>query len=476
MGDRQVRSPVRKAAAGREDVLFLVDRCLQNIENYRHLNAFLEVYADDARAQARHVQARMDAGEAGKLAGQVVAVKDNIAIRGRRLTCASRILQNFTSLYDATVIQRLRDADAVIIGKTNLDEFGMGSSNENSAFGPARNPHDPERVAGGSSGGSAVAVAGEMCTVALGSDTGGSVRQPAAFCGVTGLKPTYGRVSRFGLVAFASSLDQIGVIGRSARDVADVLQVIAGHDPRSSTSVREPSPDLGNIAPSDLKGKTVALPRRFASLEVQSDILIALDRMKNFLQAQGARLIEVDLPLTDYGIAAYYVICTAEASSNLARFDGARYGVRVEQVESLEEMYTRSRTEGFGREVQRRIMLGTYVLSAGYYDAYYRRAMKVRTMIRREFEKVFKTCDLLLTPTTPTTAFKIGEKVHDPIQMYLSDVFTVSANLAGLPAISVPAGRDAAGLPIGLQFIAPPFGERDLLHAALRVETSGKFH
>jgi aspartyl-tRNA(Asn)/glutamyl-tRNA(Gln) amidotransferase subunit A len=347
-----------------------------------------------------------------------------------------------------------------------MDEFAMGSSTENSAFGPVKNPLNSEYVPGGSSGGSAVAVAANLAMAALGSDTGGSIRQPAALCGVVGMKPTYGRVSRFGLVAFASSLDQAGPFANSVEDVARILEVICGHDERDSTSADVPVEEFSKFLDGDVRGNVVGLPKEYLSDGVHKEIREAVADAKDRLQNAGAIIKEVSLPHTKYAIATYYIICTAEASSNLARYDGARYGFRAEGAKSLEEMYVQSRSEGFGAEVKRRIMLGTYVLSAGYYDAYYRRAQKVRTLIRHDFEQAFKECDVLLTPTTPTTAFKLGEKTADPLEMYLADIFTVSVNLAGVPAISIPAGADAQGLPIGLQIIGKAFDEKTVLQMA----------
>ena len=412
----------------------LVEEYLSRSEKLSSLNAFVTVLAARARAQAQRVDAKITTGHVGKLAGCIIAVKDLLALKGERLTCGSRILENFISSYDATAITRLEQAGAIIIGKTNMDEFAMGSSNENSAFGPVKNPRNEAYVPGGSSGGSAVAVAAHMAMAALGSDTGGSVRQPAALTGVVGLKPTYGRVSRWGLVAFASSLDQVGVFANAVEDAARVLEVIAGVDERDSTSAPVAVPQYAQLLTGEIRGKVIGLPKEYLSSGVQPEILAAIARAKLLLEKGGATLKEVSLPHTQHAIAAYYVICTAEASSNLARYDGAHYGRRAQNVNSLEELYVKSRSEGFGPEVKRRIMLGTYVLSSGYYDAYYRRAMKVRTLIRRDFEQAFQQCDALLTPTTPTTAFKLGEKVSDPLTMYLSDIFTVSMNLAGVPA------------------------------------------
>jgi len=443
---------------------------LRRIDDGKALNAFISVFPEAALAQARDVDQRLRQGRAGKLAGMVIAVKDNIALRGRPVTCGSRILETYISPYDATVVQRLRAEDAIFIGKTNMDEFAMGSSTENSYFGPARNPYDPERVPGGSSGGSAVAVAAALVPTALGSDTGGSIRQPAALCGVVGLKPTYGRVSRFGLVAFASSLDQIGPITRSVADCALLLEVISGHDPRDSTSANVPVPEYRPYLNGQIKGLRVGLPREYFAEGLNPEVRDGITKAVQELQGAGATLEDISLPHTDYAIATYYIVATAEASSNLARYDGARYGYRAPEAKTLEEMYTKSRSQGFGTEVKRRIMLGTFVLSAGYYEAYYGKALKVRTLIKRDFDRAFEKCDVLITPTSPTTAFKLGEKIEDPLTMYLSDIYTVSVNLAGLPGISVPCGVDSKGLPIGLQIVAKPFDEGKVLQVASFLE------
>ena len=452
----------------------LVDDYLARIVAAKQLNAVLAVFTDRARARAKEIDAKIQNGTAGKLAGAVIAVKDILAMKGERLTCGSRMLENFVSPYDATVIQKLEDADAIIIGKTNMDEFAMGSSNENSAFGAVKNPVNPEYVPGGSSGGSAAAVAANLAMAALGTDTGGSIRQPAALCGVVGIKPTYGRVSRFGLVAFASSLDQVCPLTNSVEDAARLLEVISGHDERDSTSASVPVAEFSKLLNGDIKGKIIGLPKEYLSDGVQNEIRAAIAVAKDHLQSAGAVIKEVSLPHTQYAIATYYIICTAEASSNLARYDGARYGQRSPQAKSLEEMYVKSRSAGFGTEVKRRIMLGTYVLSAGYYDAYYRRAQKVRTLIRRDFEQAFTECDVLLAPTTPTTAFKLGAKTADPLEMYLADIFTVSSNLAGIPALSLPAGVDANGLPIGLQIIGKAFDEKSILQVAHFLESNSR--
>jgi aspartyl-tRNA(Asn)/glutamyl-tRNA(Gln) amidotransferase subunit A len=435
------------------------------------LNAFIGLRADAAREEADAADARRRRGEVrSSLDGLPMAIKDNMVQTGEPTTCASRILEGFVAPYTATAVQRLLDAGAVVIGRTNMDEFAMGSSTEHSAFGPGHNPWDPERTAGGSSGGSAVAVAAGIVPAALGSDTGGSIRQPASFCGVTGIKPTYGRVSRWGLVAFASSLDQIGVLARSAADCASVLEVIAGHDPRDSTSLPEPAPAyrclLGDAVAGDLSDVVVGLPREYFVAEgVDSAVLATVHAAVRELERAGAKTREVSLPHARYGIATYYLIADAEASSNLARYDGIRYGRRASGVRGLTEMYERTRSEGFGEEVKQRIILGTYVLSAGYYDAYYRKAQQVRTLLRRDFEEAFAGCDVIATPTAPETAFRLGEKTDDPLAMYLSDIYTVSANLVGIPGLSTPCGF-SAGMPVGLQLLGPALDEAILLRVA----------
>ena len=430
------------------------------------LNAFLDVFHDQAMEQARRVDRKLAAGGAGPLAGMVVAVKDVLCMEGVKTTCASKILENFVSPYDATAVARLKAADAVLIGKTNMDEFAMGSSTENSAFGPVKNPVDESKVPGGSSGGSCVAVAAGMAHAALGTDTGGSIRQPAAFCGVVGLKPTYGRVSRYGLVALSSSFDVIGPFASCVRDAARVLSVIAGEDPRDATSAEVPVPAYEEFLTNDVRGMTIGLPAEAFAEGLAPEIRAAVDACADALRAGGADVREVRLPHSSATISAYYILMTAEASSNLARYDGARYGHRSAGARELSAMYTRSRSEGFGAETKRRIMLGTYVLSAGYYDAYYRKAQRVRRLIQEDFDAAFRSVQCLLMPTTPTTAFRFGEKVDDPLAMYLSDVYTVSANLAGVPAISVPRGTDRAGLPIGVQVLGPRFGEGAVLRVA----------
>lgn len=442
----------------------------QKINEGKHLNAFISIFRGRALARADEIDRKLAQSRAGRLAGLIIAIKDNINIKSEKTTCGSKILSNFVSPYDATVIQRLEAADAIIIGKTNMDEFAMGSSNENSFFGAVRNPHDLSRVAGGSSGGSAAAVSANLTMAALGSDTGGSVRQPASFCGVVGLKPTYGRVSRFGLVAFASSLDQIGPITHSVTDCAKILEVIAGHDAMDSTSVAIPVPEYSKFCNTSIDGLKIGIPVQYFGPGLNSEIKHQIDNCCSHLIKLGATTIEISLPHTAYAIASYYILATAEASANLARYDGARYGYRVESAASLEEMYVKSRTEGFGAEVKRRIMLGTFVLSAGYYKAYYQKAQKTRTLIKQDFDNAFQICDCILTPTSPTTAFKIGEKMNDPLTMYLSDIYTVSANLAGIPAMSIPCGCDSQNLPIGVQILAKPFDEEMIFRVGYAIE------
>jgi aspartyl-tRNA(Asn)/glutamyl-tRNA(Gln) amidotransferase subunit A len=445
---------------------------LRVIDEKKHLNALLAVFPDKAIEQAKSIDKKLRDGNAGALAGMVVSIKDLICVKDERVTCGSKILENFISLYDATVVQRLRNADAVIIGKNNMDEFAMGSSTENSAYGRVKLPQDEDRVPGGSSGGSAVAVRAGMSTTSLGSDTGGSIRQPAAFCGVVGLKPTYGRVSRYGLVAFASSFDSIGPLALTTRDAASVLQVIAGHDPSDSTSAEVPVPNYISQLTKDIKSIRIGIPKEYFGDALDSEIRQAIEKKIGILRANGATIEEISLPHTEYTIATYYILATAEASSNLARYDGARYGFRTEDAADLFEMYIKSRSEGFGAEVKRRIMLGTYVLSAGYYDAYYRKAQQVRRLIKEDFDKAFTRVDCLIAPTSPSTSFKAGDKMDDPLQMYLSDIYTTSVNLAGIPGISIPCGEDHQGLPIGMQILGPQFGEPTLLRVADFIETA----
>ena len=453
--------------AGDVTVSQAVRDCLDRIEATEpKVRALITVMGEDAMRQAEAMDAT--GPDADKpLWGVPIVLKDLLATKGTRTTCASKILENFVPFYDGTAVARLREAGAVIIGKANMDEFAMGSSTENSAFFQTRNPWDTGRVPGGSSGGSGATVAAGQCFAALGTDTGGSIRTPASFCGIVGLKPTYGRVSRFGLIAYGSSLDQIGPMTRSVEDAARVLQVIAGHDPRDSTSVDVPVPDyLAGLGRKDLKGLTIGLPEEYWGEGLDAEVEESLKAAIAKAEALGARTVPVSLKLTEYAIATYYIIAMAEASSNLSRFDGVRFGHRNKDAEELIDMYTSSRTEGFGDEVQRRIIMGTYVLSSGYYDAYYNKAAKVRRLLREDFEKAFTQCDLIAGPVLPTTAFKVGDKV-DPLQMYLIDIFTISANLAGLPGMSLPVGlgKDSM-MPVGLQLMGPAFCEAEMLSVA----------
>jgi len=439
-----------------------------------HINAFISVNAEDALSQAETIDQRRQNGEPlGPLAGIPIALKDVLCVRGGLTTCGSKILANYISPYDATAVARLREADAIFIGKTNMDEFAMGSSCENSHFGPTLNPRDRERVPGGSSGGSAAAVAANETILALGTDTGGSVRQPANYCGVVGLKPTYGRVSRYGLVAYASSLDQIGPVTKDVEDAALLLQIIAGHDRRDSTSIDTPVPDYRTHLKSGVQGLKIGLAREHFPDGLDSEVAGATRDASTALVAAGAELIDVQLPVAghpEYCIGTYYLIAMGEASANLSRYDGVKYGHRTTEITNLEEMYLQTRSEGFGTEVKRRIMLGTYALSAGYYDDYYRKAQQVRTLIRQDFEKAFESCDILLSPVAPTTAFRLGEQLDDPLQMYLNDIYTASVNLAGIPGISVPFTRSENDLPIGVQLLAPPLEEGRLLRTAYALE------
>lgn len=469
----------RRALDAREvSAVDLTAACLERIRALEpSLHALLTVTEDRAYADARAADERITRGETGPLLGIPIVLKDLFATRGIRTTCGSAILGSFVPPYDGDAVERLAQAGAVLVGKANMDEFAMGSSNENSAFGPARNPWDPERVPGGSSGGSAAAVAAGECFAALGTDTGGSIRLPASYCGISGLKPTYGRVSRFGVVAYASSLDQVGPMAWSARDLASVLQVIAGHDPRDSTSVPAPVPDFAAALDGDVRGLRLGVPREYFISGIDPEVeRTTRDALETFREL-GASPVEISLPHAPYAIATYYLVATAEASSNLARYDGVKYGLRrLGKDGSLLEMYRETRDAGFGAEVKRRILLGTYALSAGYYDAYYSKALRVRTLIRRDFEKAFGDCDLVVTPTAPTTAFRLGEKIADPLSMYLSDIFTTSANLAGLPGLSIPCGFDGRGLPIGLQLIGPAFAEAALLRAGDAYQRATDWH
>ncbi|HUB86718.1 MAG TPA: Asp-tRNA(Asn)/Glu-tRNA(Gln) amidotransferase subunit GatA [Verrucomicrobiae bacterium] len=443
------------------------------------IHAFISHDAADALAQADAADKKFSkngGNSASRLLGIPIAVKDVLAVKNQPLNCASKILGKFISPYDATVVEKLKAAGAIVFGRCNMDEFAMGSSTENSAFGVTRNPWDTTRIPGGSSGGSAAAVAADECIAALGSDTGGSIRQPAALCGVVGLKPTYGRVSRYGLVAFASSLDQIGPFAKNVSDAATLLGVLSGHDLRDATSVPQPVPDYANALDGNIRGLRLGLPKEYMIGGLDAEVKAAVDAAVKKLSELGAEIVEISLPHTDYAVATYYIIATAEASANLARFDGIRYGARVDGADPI-ELYSKTRGAGFGAEVKRRIILGTYVLSSGYYDAYYLRAQKVRTLIREDFLKAFEKVDAIVTPTSPTAAFKIGEKSDDPLQMYLSDIFTISCNLAGICGVSIPCGfTKNPKLPIGLQLLGQPFGEEALLKIAHAYEQSTAWH
>ncbi|HXV81940.1 MAG TPA: Asp-tRNA(Asn)/Glu-tRNA(Gln) amidotransferase subunit GatA [Candidatus Binatia bacterium] len=441
-------------------------------ETEENIHSYITLCYDTALKEAKEADERLKTEtNLPSLLGIPIAVKDNFLTRGIRTTCASKILGTFIPPYDSTAVKKLREGGAIITGKTNLDEFAMGSSGENSAFFPTSNPWDTGRVPGGSSGGSAAALAADQCIAVLGTDTGGSIRQPAAFCGIVGFKPTYGRVSRYGIIAFASSMDQVGPMTKDVRDCALMLESIAGYDPADSTSADRPVPQYSASLTGDIKGIRIGIPKEYFVSGIQPKVEQSVRQAVRQLEKNGADLKEISLPHTDYAVAVYYIVATAEASSNLARYDGMRYGHRA-PAKDLLETYRLSRAEGFGPEVKRRIMLGTYVLSAGYYDAYYLKAQRVRALIKRDFEEAFKTCDVIITPTTPTTAFKIGEKIQDPLQMYLSDIYTISVNLAGLPALSMPCGFDSEGLPVGLQIIGRHFDESNILGTAYAYEQS----
>ena len=464
---------MRKEVTARE----ITEAVLRRVEEVEgRIHAYITPTPEMALEQADAADLRIQKGEAGPMTGIPTAIKDVICTRGVRTTCGSHILENFIPPYDATVTQKLRAAGAVFIGKSNMDEFAMGSSTENSFYGPTRNPWDLDRIPGGSSGGSAAAAAADECIVSLGSDTGGSIRQPAACCGVVGMKPTYGRVSRYGLVAFASSLDQIGPFSKDVRDTALLLNTISGHDPRDSTSVDLPVPDFTQALVDDVRGMVLGVPRETFGQGVDPEVAGSVREAIEVLKRLGAKTVDVSLPHTDYALAVYYIIAPCEASSNLARYDGVKYGFRARGTEDLLDMYQETRWQGFGAEVKRRIMLGTYALSAGYYDAYYLKASRVRTLIRQDFEKAFETCDAIVLPTAPTPAFRIGEKVDDPLQMYLSDIFTIPCNLAGLPGLSLPCGFSREGLPIGLQVLGNFFQEEKILRVAHAFEKNTEHH
>ena len=439
------------------------------------VQAFVHLSREKALQQAKDADARIAAGEEAPLLGVPIALKDLICTEGSRTTCSSKILDQFVAPYNATVTEKLNQAGAVIVGKTNMDEFAMGSSNENSHHHPTKNPWSLDRVPGGSSGGSSAAVAAHECVAALGSDTGGSIRQPASFCGVTGLKPTYGRVSRFGLVAFASSLDQIGPLTKTVADAATLMNVIGGKDPRDSTSANVPLPDFTQALQRDVKGMKLGIPKEYFTGGINPAVEKAVQEGIRTLESMGMEAVEVSLPHLDYAVATYYIIACAEASTNLSRYDGVKYGYRTEKSESLVNMYENTREEGFGEEVKRRIILGTFVLSTGYYDAYYLKAQKVRTLIKQDFENALGQCDVIASPVTPYPAFKLGEKLDDPLQMYLADIYTISANLAGIPAISIPCGF-AEGLPIGLQLTGKHFDEASLITVGHKFQQATDFH
>lgn len=449
----------------------ITESIFHRIDQVEHrLNAFITLMRTSALEQAKEADRIISRGDMGPLTGIPLGIKDLICLKGAPTTCGSNILSNYRTTYDATVVEKLRKAGALFVGKTNMDEFAMGSSNETSYFGPTKNPWNLEYIAGGSSGGSAAATAARECIASLGSDTGGSIRQPASHCGIVGLKPTYGRVSRYGLVAFASSLDQIGPMTLDVRDSALLLEVISGYDPHDSTSVLKEVPDYAALLGEEIKGLRVGIPKEYTGDGLDEDVRKTINKATEDLESLGVQKVEVSLPHTEYAVATYYIIAPSEASSNLARYDGVRYGFRTPESHDLFEMFSKTRTEGFGPEVIRRIMLGTYALSAGYYDAYYRKASRVRTLLINDFKEAFEICDVLLTPVAPTPAFQIGEKIGDPLTMYLTDIFTLSANLAGIPGISLPYGMSGDGLPIGIQLLGNYFDEETILKAAFALE------
>ncbi len=466
----------RKIQAGEVSVKEAVRAVIEQIREAEPLiHSYVTVDEEGAFAQAEEIQKKIDAGElTGPLAGVPVAVKDNMCIKGQLTTCSSRILSNFKPTYTAEAVENLKKAGAVIIGKTNMDEFAMGSTTETSWYGPTMNPHNTEHVPGGSSGGSCAAVAAQECYYALGSDTGGSIRQPSSFCGVVGMKPTYGTVSRYGLVAYGSSLDQIGPIAKDVSDCAAILEVIASHDTKDSTSVAREDYDFTSALVEDVKGLKIGIPRDYVGEGLDEEVKKAVMDAAKVLEACGASVEFFDLGLVKYAIPAYYTIAAAEASSNLERFDGVKYGYRTEEYEGLHNMYKKTRSEGFGAEVKRRIMLGSFVLSSGYYDAYYLKALRTKALIKKEFDKAFEKYDIILGPAAPTTAPKLGESLSDPMKMYLGDIYTISVNLAGLPGISVPVGKDSKGLPVGMQLIGNVFEEKTLIRAAYTYECATK--
>jgi aspartyl-tRNA(Asn)/glutamyl-tRNA(Gln) amidotransferase subunit A len=458
----------KKEISSKELVTAVLDRIASVDEK---INAYITICRETALLQAEQADKDIAAGNSAPLTGIPIAVKDNICTENIKTTCGSKILYNFIPPYNATVMDKLNAAGAVLVGKTNMDEFAMGSSTETSAMGPTRNPWDLSRIPGGSSGGSAAAVSADACLGAVGSDTGGSIRQPASHCGVVGIKPTYGRVSRYGLVAFASSLDQIGPLTKNVKDSALLLNVISGHDPKDSTSIPRDVPDYTRSCSPGIKGMKIGIPKEYyATQGVDEDVLSAVKNAINIVESLGGECIDISLPLTDYAVAVYYVIAPSEASSNLARYDGVKYGYRKKDAADLMDMYQQTRSNGFGAEVKRRILLGTFSLSSGYYDAYYGKASQVRSLIRNDFSAAFEKCDAILSPVTPTPAFKLGENIDDPITMYLQDIFTISANLAGIPGMSIPCGFSKDGLPIGLQLLGNYFSEEALIKVAYNVE------
>lgn len=464
----ELQDKIKTGETTASDIVESVYRRIEAVE--RTVHAYITLTRELAFEQAAVADGLIKKGDIKELTGIPIALKDILCTRGIRTTCGSRMLSDYIPPYDATVVEKLRDAGAIFTGKTNMDEFAMGSSNETSYFGITANPWDRERIPGGSSGGSAAAVAADECAASLGSDTGGSIRQPAALCGVVGMKPTYGRVSRFGLIAFASSLDQIGPFTKDVKDCAILMNVIAGYDPRESTSVPADVPDYRQFLSQDIAGWTIGVPGEYFLAGIDPEVEAAVRKVIETIEGLDAKCIPISLPHTEYCLAVYYIVAPAEASSNLARYDGVKYGFRAKSGRDLLEMYKKTRSEGFGQEVKRRIMLGTYALSSGYYDAYYKKASQVRGLIKKDFDEAFKKCDVILTPTSPTPAFKIGEKTDDPMQMYLSDIFTISANLAGIPGLSVPCGFTKSGLPIGVQFLAGHFAEGKLIQIASAYE------
>ena len=466
----------KKIKAGEVSVVEATKAALDQIKEKDDLyNCYVTVDEEGALKQAEEVQKKIDAGElTGPLAGVPVAIKDNMCTKGLLTTCSSKILENFVPTYTAEAVLNLEKAGAVILGKTNMDEFAMGSTTETSYYGVTRNPHNPDHVPGGSSGGSCAAVAANECFYALGSDTGGSIRQPSSFCGVTGIKPTYGTVSRYGLIAYGSSLDQIGPVAKDVTDCAVILETIASHDPKDSTSVAREDLDFTSALVDDVKGMRIGIPRDYLGEGLDSEVKAAVLDAAKKLEAKGAIVEEFDLSLVEYAIPAYYVIASAEASSNLSRFDGVKYGYRAKDYDGLHSMYKKSRSEGFGAEVKRRIMLGSFVLSSGYYDAYYLKALRTKALIKQAFDRAFEKYDVILGPAAPTTAPKLGESLSDPLKMYLGDIYTISVNLAGLPGMSVPAGEDSKGLPIGVQFIGDCFKEKNIIRAGYAFECSRK--